>query len=216
MSRAGALIFTCALLTGCYPEFQFGGDSGGDATSTTRGATSSGNGGGPSGNGGAPDTTTTGGASTNDGGDGGNGGDPTTPTSTSTGGAPMPVVPCGDGFSFVSDCAADEGCCFSMDSPLYDHCQAPSANEMVECGADYHTFLCDGPEDCPGTICCADLVNYGSEPGRADCQATCTGSQHYRMCNDADDCDVGQNCIQLFPSDYAEEYATYFKGCVAQ
>lgn len=217
-SRPRSWLAATLLLGACYPDFQFGssgpggnGGQGGDPSSSR------------SNTGGADDGVIIGpgsGGSTNEGGQamhletsaGGFGGESTDnvggSTSSEGGGVPDPItVPCGDGDHNVSDCAVGESCCFGSDDSSLDHCEA-----TADCGGDYYTFQCNGPLDCPGEVCCVVFDALGFD-GRIECQTACDANS-YRACADVADCMSGEECVQVFSDDYAEEYAPHYRGCI--
>jgi hypothetical protein len=65
------------------------------------------------------------------------------------------------------------------------------------CGTGEQTDHCDGPEDCStGTVCCL-LVDpfFGTA-----CLPSCingNGGQRNVICHSAEDCQPGQQCVQL-------------------
>ncbi|MBK8937090.1 MAG: hypothetical protein IPM79_05470 [Polyangiaceae bacterium] len=209
-------ILASALLSACYPEFQFGGGgAAGEDASTSRGSTSSGMGasgagGRGGGDGGASMSTTSsspsnGGAGGISAGDGGAGGAPST---SSTGGA-EPTTPCGNGMSVIVDCQAGESCCFSLDSASLDHCEVTD-----DCGVDFYTFACNTSADCPGEeVCCAVYDDFWLDfLGVVECSASCP-SPSLKTCASDADCGGGETCSELISESFAPEYVAAYRVC---
>jgi hypothetical protein len=89
-----------------------------------------------------------------------------------------------------------EECCFTM--PGAGTCDPAGSCAGV-------AFTCDGPEDCPGAVCCVRGNNPGT-PGGSECRNPC---QTQDLCHTNGDCGGGSpKCCQLGTSDY--------KVCLAQ
>lgn len=208
--------FALAATTACYPEFSFDeptGQGGAPGTSSrasvgSRGA--GGDGSGANGVGGEEPGTTTSGPTSSTTGVGGAGG---------AGGATWagPQVSCGpaDGMGDLHPCQVDEVCCFHKQDPDLDLCTPTSS-----CGSTFFTFACDGPEDCPGSICCGavgeDFFGEYFEETIA-CKSTCAAPNR-RMCHTAADCEGAETCeplldFPLFTSGFAPEYEPYYRVC---
>jgi len=57
-------------------------------------------------------------------------------------------------------------------------------------------YYCDGPEDCPGGVCCLD-----STAPYSSCVAVCDAADTHRMCHDSVDCEgSGPSNCTLDPS----------------
>ncbi len=127
---------------------------------------------------GGPTTGVTGPGSTGPGGPG--------PGSSSSGG-PTNTVYCNN-----APCAAGQICCFNLKQPT-DKCGPPRS-----CGNGFIELECNGPEDCPGGVCCAD-VDYTKNPpykGIA-CQQSCNNpTKNLIVCNDDSQCGFGTQCEQ--------------------
>jgi hypothetical protein len=107
-------------------------------------------------------------------------------TASASSGGPALIVFCND-----APCAADEICCFNT-TQQSDHC-----GKSGTCGSGFVEFHCNGPEDCPGGICCADLDLQKNPPYKGiSCQQTCISSMtNLIVCSDADPaCPPGKQC----------------------
>ena len=109
----------------------------------------------------------------------------TGPGSSSSGG-PTNSVYCNN-----APCAAGQICCFNLKQPT-DKCGQPGS-----CGNGFIELECNGPEDCPGGVCCAD-VDYTKNPpykGIA-CQQSCNNpTKNLIVCSDANpSCPPGTQC----------------------
>jgi hypothetical protein len=112
----------------------------------------------------------------------------TGPGATSTGtGVGDTMVFCANG-----PCAQGEICCFNTSMPG-DHCGQPGT-----CGDGFIQIDCNGAEDCPGAICCADVDFQMQVPYLGvSCQASCDGQNHLVMCNmQSPNCPMGKQCKQ--------------------
>ena len=110
---------------------------------------------------------------------------PGSPASSSTGG-PTSSVYCNN-----NPCAAGEVCCYNL-KQQNDHCGQPDT-----CGDGFVEFGCNGPEDCPGGVCCADIDIQKNPPYKGiSCQQSCnSGSHHLIVCSDANpSCPQGTKC----------------------
>jgi hypothetical protein len=61
---------------------------------------------------------------------------------------------------------------------------------------DCATFACDGPEDCPGAVCCG-AMNYDgmNELAGSSCKATCEPPNEVIVCSTDADCTSGGSCM---------------------
>jgi hypothetical protein len=71
-----------------------------------------------------------------------------------------------------------------------DHCGSAG-----QCDPGYVVLSCNGPEDCPGGVCCATQDNAQNYTGIA-CQATCAGPGAIVVCSkmQQDVCPPGTMC----------------------
>jgi hypothetical protein len=71
-----------------------------------------------------------------------------------------------------------------------DHCGTAG-----QCDPGYVVLSCNGPEDCPGAVCCANQDSQQSYTGIA-CQPTCEGPGAIVMCSKTqqDVCPMGTTC----------------------
>jgi len=111
---------------------------------------------------------------------------------SSSTGNPLPQVAC----SGPVECNPGEVCCFNRGPN--DHCGKPG-----NCGGDLIEISCDGPEDCPGSICCGDRDPNNMFQPYLDikCQAMCDpiNTAQVVICgNDASVCN--QYGLQCQPS----------------
>ena len=103
---------------------------------------------------------------------------------------------CGDPTS--EPCAPGELCCYHTTTAACDKCSLN--NECTgsgTCAEDgYAKFFCDDPDDCTsGLKCCLTYITMSNKEyyTGAACQESCADNQH-RLCDDAQDCDLGQIC----------------------
>ncbi len=71
-----------------------------------------------------------------------------------------------------------------------------------DCSGGEYVFACDGPEDCPGAICCATNVGFGD----VECRENC--SDDNTVCKSNADC--ADLCVEPFPPPYGDAYMTCF------
>ena len=145
-----------------------------------------GSGGGSGGSGGGHLTGGTGGT----GGSGGTGGTGGTAGAAGAGGA---GVACNvDGL--VMTCPSGTGCCGGFGA-VYT-CQM-GAN----CQPCSNLWSCDGPEDCPGQVCC--FKNRSCEARGTVCAADCTQPGDQIVCHQATDCPPATpNCCTSATQEY--------------
>ena len=165
-----------------------GNNTGGSAGNNTGGNAGSG-GNNTGGNAGSGGNNTGGSAGNNTGGSGGNNTGGSGGNNTGAG-----VVNCGSSQCDVSKggtcCASFQGLTCASGSQCPNQPAAP--------------IKCDGPEDCPGQVCCGTIVQYGpnSYYSQIRCQNSC-GQQNERvMCgNHPNACPNNQQCVnsQLLP-----------------
>jgi hypothetical protein len=149
---------------------------------TTSGPTTTGQ--GTTGPGGPGSSSVTGPSSTGPGGPSSTG--PGGPGSTSSGG-PTNTVYCNN-----APCNAGQICCFNLKQPT-DKCGPPGS-----CGDGFIELECNGPEDCPGGVCCAD-VDYSKNPPYKgiSCQQSCNNpNKNLIVCSADSDCGFGKQCEQ--------------------
>ncbi|HXI58883.1 MAG TPA: hypothetical protein VNO55_22605 [Polyangia bacterium] len=90
-------------------------------------------------------------------------------------------VPCGG-----NSCAAGQKCCTDQTHGSFNpRCVAGGTT----CLAASAQMSCDGPEDCPGQLCCVETASQIS-----GCQASCETGTFARLCHAAADCGTGQMC----------------------
>lgn len=104
------------------------------------------------------------------------------------GGAPgAGSVVCG---SATCDVSTGSVCCGGLVSSFA--CVGPSAP------CSYFKIACDGPEDCPGQLCCANLSLLVGNGG-SSCQATCSGLNLHVVCGATPSvCPSGTTCKPYF------------------
>jgi hypothetical protein len=161
----------------------FGGGGGSTATTTSSATTATGS------------TTASTSASTGSaGGEGGAGTTTSTTTTTTTTGPGSDVVV----FCAGSPCMAGQVCCFHLENSDLDACGDAGA-----CGPNTITLSCNGPEDCPGGVCCGDYNGNGYDG--VSCEPTC--EQGLTMCAGMPlVCGPGQQCL---PSNYLGQGYAY-------
>jgi hypothetical protein len=82
---------------------------------------------------------------------------------------------------------SNDVCCSNFDTPPFD-----KTCSQGMCPMGFSTFACDGPEDCPGAICCfaGDTVK-----GNATCKLPCEGRV---VCHKTSDCPSTLECLTHF------------------
>jgi hypothetical protein len=79
--------------------------------------------------------------------------------------------------------------------------QGPAPTCTTACPVGSDSIACDGPEDCPGQVCCEGPDQTGSH---ATCATECTPGRTVRVCHDATHCPAGASCCpvnaQVYPS----------------
>jgi hypothetical protein len=80
--------------------------------------------------------------------------------------------------------------------PDGEHCfdRSRLVCQTAACG-DSDQFDCDGPEDCPGAVCCFPKRNAFS---RAACASSCPAMSASVLCHETRDCRPGQVCCLNF------------------
>lgn len=73
-------------------------------------------------------------------------------------------------------CMVGQVCCLNSKDHSLDVCAAPGS-----CGQGFVELACNGPEDCPGQVCCGDHLASGGY-SKLSCQATCTGTDTRIIC----------------------------------
>jgi hypothetical protein len=68
-------------------------------------------------------------------------------------------------------------CCFNPTGPG-DHC-----GQSGQCNPGYAEFSCNGPNDCPGSICCATLDPSTKGLSGIACQTTCDAPNELVVCS---------------------------------
>ncbi len=107
-------------------------------------------------------------------------------SSSSSSGGPTNVTV----FCAGNECKSKEICCYHQQDPNLDHCSVDP-----NCGPGYSVLSCNGPSDCPGSLCCATRMN--NEYTDISCQTTCEGFGKYIMCEgDQSVCPMGLTCQQ--------------------
>lgn len=203
--RSALVALLSVLACACYPEFRFGEGEGGAGASSAETSASRASVSSSGGQGGDPATTSSTTTTTAS----------TTTSTTSTGTTtPLPELSCNDGGTAPVACAPGDRCCFDESTPTLDKCSAGA------CGANQLELRCDGPEDCPGQVCCArmHLSQFLQEPrfdGPTECVTTCSTPNHV-VCHGPADCGGGA-CVPLFDGSYtyyAPEYAQAYRVCL--
>ncbi len=147
-------VFDSFLGLGCVDPSQFGGPGGQKCGSVVIDA-------GAGGTGGAPVDAGTGGSPSDAG----------TPGATNCGSNANPTV-----------CSPTEKCCVLSPGP--DYCGAKTAT--CACSGpncDITNVSCDGPEDCPGQICCGTFSFQQNQYTDLACKNTCNGNNEREICH---------------------------------
>lgn len=100
-----------------------------------------------------------------------------------------PVVQCG---AMSCDIMGAQACCWDKNGSKND------CDPTGGCGNNETTITCDGPEDCPGQICCGTFVAAQGEFSDLSCASTCDApGTELIICHvgDASPCG-GLNCVQ--------------------
>jgi hypothetical protein len=151
----GGIIVFPLVLAGCGSDEPGSVETGTGGSSATAGTTATGGmvavSGGASGTGG---TLGPSGGTPSTGGSGNVGGAPLRPPNPRTDIGPPDGTHCIGNKGPAIDCAGDQQCCPAGLSDTATECSAPGTIctncKSEQCGA----VLCDGPEDCPGQLCC--------------------------------------------------------------
>jgi hypothetical protein len=165
-----------------------GAASGGTAGGGGTGGGTSGSAGVQAGGGSGTAGSSSGGASGSAGSGGGSG------TSGSSGSSSVGSVECGS----TSCPVPAELCCALYNQPHI--CISPG--ESCFPGVD---VACDGPEDCPGQICCGKLFIQGQNKSYElmSCESSCTGKDRREICGSSGTCTTDGSCG---PSDLLPQY----------
>lgn len=161
-----------------------GQEAGSDSGTGGSGAGGSGAAAGTGGGGGAPDAGGAGGGGAA-GGSGGAGG--AAGSGGASGAAGAGSVVCGN---LTCDLSASSVCCGGLVGSFTCISQAASCSSFK--------IECDGPEDCPGQICCANLAFAAPNRGSA-CKDSCSGSSTFVVCGGTPSvCPQGTACKPYF------------------
>jgi hypothetical protein len=187
---AAAAVLSLAACTQSYGLFQA---SGSDTSSSASGGTTSASSGGGSStqtttaSSGGGSTTTSGGGTTGTGGTGGMG----RGGMMGSGGGDVGSVDCG---GTPCDTSAGAVCCFTTVGQTF------SCESSGTCGGGQVDIFCDGPEDCPGQVCCGNFQfnNYTDLSCVDDC------GNEVPICGPGGSCSGGDTCQQsgVLPTGY--------------
>ncbi len=137
------------------------------------------------------------GGTTSTGGSGGSGGAPLRPPNPRTDIGPPDGVHCQGDVGAAVECGVGQQCCQAGIADTVNECVAPNTVCQTCKSPDCGAVLCDGPEDCPGRLCCYTQTTCaragapcGTSYGTAQCEDSC---QDYRrdqlvVCRDDRDC----------------------------
>ncbi|MEZ4219784.1 MAG: hypothetical protein R3B13_02565 [Polyangiaceae bacterium] len=105
---------------------------------------------------------------------------------TGTGGSTAGEVACGSTAN-PTTCAASEKCCVL--TPGLDYC-APPAQQCACTSPNCDTIdvECDGPEDCPGQVCCGIFSFQQNQYTDLRCQNNCGGPNQREICKPGQQC----------------------------
>jgi len=193
----------CAL--GCSDESE-PNDSGNEGGQSAGGSTAAGAGGKALGGSGGTAGTNTGGSS---GGATGSGGEPLRPPNPRDDIGPPDGLSCLGGSRVTPvECAAGEQCCPGDIAPgAMDECVAPGS-VCDNCAVDLCAAItCDGPEDCPGQLCCLRARECNdSDVCTGDwqsitCEDRCEGDGQV-VCKDSRDCLTEDGVCSEFANDF--------------
>ena len=91
-------------------------------------------------------------------------------------------------------CQTGDVCCLNPTGPG-DHCAHPGM-----CMPGFIEITCNGPEDCPGQICCGTLMVQNGNATYQDisCQSTCNQQDNIVVCSETNPgvCPAGTTCQQ--------------------
>ena len=96
---------------------------------------------------------------------------------------------CGNGVAPASSCSRPSTCCYSNDTTF---CTNPGS-------CFWGARTCNGTADCPGQICCSDVVSGASGIGAqgSSCRPACEPTAK-QLCTSTNDCGGGP-CSDFFP-----------------
>lgn len=77
-------------------------------------------------------------------------------------------------------CSSNENCCVL--DPGLDYCSATQC-ACNQPGCDITTVSCDGPEDCPGQICCGTYSFQQQQYTTLACKSTCGATNEREICH---------------------------------
>lgn len=102
-----------------------------------------------------------------------------------------PIVPCG---SPSVTCDPYKVCCYHVTDYTKDHCATADSCDLNFYGA----LKCNGPEDCPGGVCCLKTTEaLGLTFKDSECAGVCPADQEL-MCNPMNPvCGQGQSCVPM-------------------
>lgn len=70
----------------------------------------------------------------------------------------------------------------------------PAPQCTTTCPSGDDSIACDGPEDCPGQVCCEGPFSTGSH---AACAAECVLGRTIRVCHETSDCPDDAGCCPV-------------------
>lgn len=87
-------------------------------------------------------------------------------------------------------CQSGEICCFDTQG------QGDFCGQTGQCGFGFIELQCNGPEDCPGQVCCGTIDQQMNPPYTGlQCQATCDQQNEVVICgNNPNICMNGTQC----------------------
>lgn len=133
------------------------------------------------------------------GGSAGSGGTGGSAGSGGTGGTSAAGVSCGS-----TTCTGGDECC-AVD-PGTGYCTGSSSQcSCSGAGCTTTDVQCDGPEDCPGQVCCGVFSFQQNRYTQLECRSSCSGYNLREICHPGQTCtDTNQTCSQSpgLPSGY--------------
>lgn len=195
------------------------GDAGASGTAAGSGGAGTGGSAGSSGAGGAGGNAGSGGAGGMGGraGSGGAAGSPRRPPDPRDDIGAPDGTPCEGDDGEPIECEVGEQCCPAGMIDMTNECVAPGTVCQNCTSQDCGAVLCDGPEDCPGQLCCllySSCKTQGAPCSGAyvtvrcedACETTSTLDLRTVICKDARDClDADSTCVERNRSPYVSE-----------
>jgi hypothetical protein len=94
-------------------------------------------------------------------------------------------------------CTPQEKCCVL--DPGLDYCTAGTC-ACTQPGCDITVVSCDGPEDCPGQICCGTYSFQQQQYTTLACKNTCNSNNEREICKPGVPCKNANQTCSTSPS----------------